>query len=960
MSAFRVPIATYRVQLNLKFRFSDARDLVVYLHDLGISELYASPQFKARKGSSHGYDVADPQRVNSELGTDEEFEELVQKLKSYELGLLADIVPNHMVASQENPWWMDVLENGPSSHYARYFDIDWHPVTTKAAFLQDNKVLLGVLGDLYGNVLENQELSLRLDENGFFVRYHETRFPVEPKSYGLILGVVAERLRDTLSTGLHQLYEILELVEHLPPYYTTDTLEYQRRQTIGRKIKDRLWQLYRDDSAIRQVVDAVLLQLNGARENPESFDMLDRILSQQPYRLAYWKMALEELNYRRFFDINELVGLRVEDPRVFAERHRLILQLVRENKITGLRIDHIDGLYDPRGYLEQLQQSIGADSGRNARQNIYLVVEKILGEQESLPEDWPVAGTTGYDFTNAVNAVFIDPQGFSQLEKLYGRFVGATVPFADISYRAAKRALERLFAGELQALSHHLGKLAAQDRHARDLPLDELRQLLLEVTACMPVYRTYMRDLQVAARDRVFVERALDLARRRTQGKISDPAFAFLRRILLLDPPPHAEGQKEEYLRFVQRWQQFTGPAMAKGLEDTAFYIHNSLISLNEVGGDPWREVLPLNGQSFHLFNQERLSHWPHTMNATATHDTKRGEDVRARVNVLSELPQQWSSCLTRWGRWNEASKKKLASHTVPAPNEEVLIYQTLLGAWPADEQELPEFKNRLKAYLVKAAREAKTYTNWISPNLEHEAGLEHFVDSILDYEQRNRFLKDFLPFQKVISFYGCWNSLSQVLLKVTAPGVPDFYQGTELWDLSLVDPDNRRPVDFVKRARALEEIKAQHHRDGIALARELATQWIDGRVKLFLIWKALEYRRREKDLFADGQYLLLEASGKAKENVCAFVRCRGKQWSVTVAPRLLTRLVDPDQLPVGEVWGSGSLLLPRNAPQRWQNVLTGETLSTDTAGRMSALRLSNLFANFPVALLQNIEPEAA
>jgi len=629
---YRIPSSTYRIQFNRGFRFSDARDLVPYLHELGINDLYASPRFKAKKASSHGYDVADPQRVNSELGTEEEFDELDQKLKDYGMGLILDIVPNHMAASHQNPWWMDVLENGPSSAYADYFDIDWHPATTKAAFLQENKVLLPVLGDLYGNAIENQELLLKLDEKGFHLRYDELRFPLDPRSYHVVVQRALEFLRNSSADAeriLPQVAAILEAIVLLPPYTTEIIAERDARREATGAIKERLWRLYQAEPEFRRAVDETVRHLNGTREDPASFNDLDRLLDVQPYRLAHWKIGLEEINYRRFFDINELVGLRVEDPRVFEDRHRVILQLVREGKVTGLRVDHIDGMRDPLGYLQLLQRSV--EPGPDHAQSLYVVVEKILGEREFLPAQWPVAGTTGYDFLNAVNAVFIEPEGFNKLETTYASFVGSTVPFAEVCYAGNKKVMEQLFAGEIHALSHHLAKLAAQNRRARDLPLYEIVQLLVEVSACLPVYRTYVRTQEVTPRDRAFIAKTLETARMRTPPtRVSDDALAFLHRVLLLDPPFYGPEQTAGFLQFVMRWQQFTGPAMAKGLEDTAFYIHNSLISLNEVGSDPLRESLPLDVEAFHLFNTSRQAHWPATMNATSTHDTKRSEDARA------------------------------------------------------------------------------------------------------------------------------------------------------------------------------------------------------------------------------------------------------------------------------------------------------------------------------------------
>ncbi len=941
----RVPIATYRIQFNQNCRFADARDLVPYLHDLGISDLYASPRFKARRGSSHGYDVANPLRINSELGAEEDFDELCEKLRSYGMGLLLDIVPNHMAASSENPWWLDVLENGPSSPYAHYFDIDWRPRTSKAAFLQENRVLLPILGDLYGNVLENQELTLKLDESGFYVRYYEMKLPVDPGSYGVVLDRCEELLRQG-GAGIDELKALKEMATNLPGRNDAAAAMAERRQVQGAEIKQRLWTLYLSDPAIRGAVEETLRVFDGVRNDPRSFDLMDRLLSCQAYRIAYWKIGYEEINYRRFFDINELVGLQVGLPDVFEARHSQIIQLIREGKVTGLRVDHIDGIRNPLDYLKRLQSACGEQHG------VYVVVEKILGRGESLPEDWPVCGTTGYDFLNAVNGIFIDPAGLRAMDAIYARWTGSDVAFSEVCYAKNRQVMRELFGGEVQALGHHLGKLAAQDRHARDLPLSELMQVLVEVTACLPVYRTYITGFDVTERDRGYIERTLELARRRVpESEVSPAAFDFMRRVLLLDPPYYAEDQKEEWLRFLMRWQQFAGPVMAKGLEDTAFYVYHSLLSLNEVGGDPLRERPPFDVEEFHRFNHQRLESWPYSMNTTATHDTKRGEDTRPRLNVLSEIPENWERALRRWHGWNKEQRKLVSGTITPTPNEEFLIYQSLLGAWPYEETG-PEFLDRMKGFLVKATREAKTHSSWITPNEAHEKALLEFLEAILSGP--GPFLRDFQTFHRKIAFHGALNSLSQLLIKATAPGVPDFYQGTGLWSLSLVDPDNRRPVDYRSRVFIVEEIKRKGAEDPQRLLKELLTNWQDGRVKLFLMHKALELRKTLGELFLDGSYIPIAARGAKREHVCAFVRNYRGAWVLTAAPRLTVSLVKAGSMPLGaRTWAETELVLPGNSPKSWRNVLTGEELAVSASGSAEpVLPLAAVLRRFPVALL--------
>jgi (1->4)-alpha-D-glucan 1-alpha-D-glucosylmutase len=955
----RLPSSTYRIQFNLQFRFIDARELVPYLNDLGVTDLYASPRFQARKGSLHGYDVADPGRVSSELGTETDFDELSARLKSYSMGLLLDIVPNHMAASHENPWWMDVLENGPSSRYANYFDIDWHPVTAKAAFLQDNRVLLPVLGDLYGNVLENCELALRFDDSGFFIQYFDHRFPLDPKSYEPIVVGIAELSAQHQTEGAEAarvISELLELIRGLPPYWHTDPEECQRRMAESAVIKERLWQLYQSLPEIRQAAESVIRSINGSRENPSTLLQLDRILTAQPYRLAYWKIGLEEVNYRRFFGLNEFVAVRVEDPAVFADRHRAIFQLIREGRVTGLRIDHVDGLFDPRAYLAQLQSSaIPEDS--SSSQPLFLVVEKILGEREHLPDDWPVSGTTGYDFLNAVNALFIERAGLRVIEEAYARATHSSVPFSETSYMGNMLVMEALFAREVHSLGHRLGALAADDRKARDLPLAELIELLKVVTACLPVYRTYIRGDAISERDRDFLDRALTLARRRvSSGQISDAAFVFLRQVLFLDPPDYAPTARAAYLQFIMRWQQFTGPVMAKGLEDTAAYIHNSLVSLADVGSDPLRESLPLGIPGLHEFNSYRQLHWPRTMNTTSTHDAKRGADVRARISVLSEIPHEWERFFRRARRANSPKRTFFNGASAPDPGEESLLYQTMLGAWPFSIEELPEFRERVKAFFIKAVREAKLHTNWFGPKADYESALLTYVDAICDGDRSAGFFPEFLALQKKTAFYGCLNSLAQVLLKIASPGLPDFYQGEELWDLNLVDPDNRRPVDFALRRRLLDELKQLDHGDRDALLASLLATWFDGRVKLYLTWRALNFRREHRELFHCGEYLPMASTGRQKEHLFAFARRHNDEWAVAAAPRLLSHLVDPGEMPLGRaVWTTASIELPPGAPAAWQDCITGRPVHAVKRASRLVLRAADLFRQFPVALCTSL-----
>lgn len=944
MTTPRIPVATYRLQFNAGFRFEDARKVVPYLWKLGITDLYASPLFKARRGSTHGYDVTDPTRLNPELGTREEFDSLVEELKRCGMGLILDIVPNHMAASPENPGWTDVLENGRSSRYARYFDIDWRPINGAIT----DRVILPILGAPYGSVLENQELVLGLDEDGFCIRYYETRLPIQPKSYRAILAHRVETVEAALGKShpaFEALVNLIDAIRRLSEPSAADPKKVEKRHEGKESAKQSLWELYLSHPEIKTYLDENVRIFNGKKGDPRSFDPLDQLLDDQAYRLGFWRVAREQMNYRRFFDISDLVCVRVEDPQVYEATHNLILELVKTGKVTGLRADHIDGLYDPLGYFEMLQSRIAPSS------KFYVLVEKILVGDETLPKDWPVSGTTGYEFAKSVNGVFVDRKGMKLLDRIYERFTGSRLAFPNVVYQQKKRIMQQLFSGEVSALAHHLRLLAEQDRHACDLPLPTLLDALIEVTACLPVYRTYIREFHVVPQDRLYLERAVAEATRRNAA-LGTTVFEFLQRIFLLKfPRSVTTEQKEAWLGFVRRWQQFTGPIMAKGFEDTSLYVYNRLVSLNEVGGDP--EGQRVSVEAFHRHNAAVRANWPHTLIATSTHDTKRSEDVRARINVLSELPQAWGRAVTRWNRWNRAKKHKVHGRLVPDPNDELLVYQALVGAWPLQKEEVPAFKERLKSYVIKAAKEAKVHTSWIDPNPEYERALVAFVEAILKMSKKNRFLADFLKFQKKIAFYGAFNALGQVTLKIGSPGVPDFYQGTELWDFSLVDPDNRRPVDFKGRERLLEDLAGQQTKGLIPLVSELLGRWEDGRIKLFVTSKALEFRRSQGDLFLEGDYLPLVASGGRKEHICAFARQHQRSWVVVVAPRLLTRLGAPGTLPLGQhAWRNGRLVLPREAPQVWKNIFTGETARAMAAIRKKVLPLKSVFQHLPVAVL--------
>ncbi len=944
----QIPVATYRLQFNANYRFADAERLIPYLRSLGISHLYSSPQFQARAGSLHGYDVADPTRLNADLGSDEDFDRLSQQLKEHGMGLLLDIVPNHMAASPENPWWMDVLEHGRDSAYAAFFDIDWESPGSKFPPLQRDRVVLPILSDFYERLLAGQKIALRFGKKGFEVEAETeaNRFPLNPQTYHLVLDPCLESLRASGQPGENTVRRIEGTLSPSPPP------DSNRR-------KADLWELYETVPAFRGALDETLCNFNGRKSDPRSFDRLHELLWSQAYRLAYWRTAGEEVNYRRFFGLNELVALRVEDPAVFAERHARIFAMVEQGTVNGLRIDHIDGLRDPLEYLRRVQEfSKSPVQSEGTALVIYTIVEKITSGRETLPREWPTAGTTGYDYLNAVNTLFIDAAGSRELETIYREFSGIRSSFAETWNVRKRQVMEDLFASDIRILSWRLARLAALDRLGTDIPMRELVRGLKEITASLPIYRTYCHDLQLSERDHPYLEKAFKIARERAPHvAVSDAAFEFLRSVFLLRPSLDLPNHKEEWLDFLLRWQQFTGAVMAKGLEDTAFFVHHGLISLNEVGCNPLRKEIGFGVTAFHHYNQRAFSEHPYTMNATSTHDTKWSEDLRARINVLSEFPAEWKARLDRWFEWNRPQKTIVDERPAPSPNEEVLLYQSMLGIWPMDGQldgaKRTELRERLENFILKAAREAKTHSSWTSPNDAHENALRQFVSAILEDGSGNLFLADFAEFVARIAPAGACNAYAQLLLKITSPGVPDFFQGNELWNLRLTDPDNRNPVDFAERVRLLDDLQRTPVESQQGNLAELLGNWKDGRLKLHLTTQALNFRCAHRNLFLKGEYLPLESAGDHRNSVVAFARRLESSWALVVAPRLAARLTDDGSFPLGpSVWGSTTITLPPAAPAHWKNTFTSETLSASHTRRRKSLRVAEVLSNLPFALL--------
>jgi (1->4)-alpha-D-glucan 1-alpha-D-glucosylmutase len=873
-------LATYRVQLNAEFGFAAAAGLAEYLAALGVTHLYSSPSLQAAPGSTHGYDVVDPQRVSAALGGADGHARMCAALRAQGLGLVLDVVPNHMaIASPDNAWWWDVLENGPSSRYARHFDVDWDPPETKLR----NLVLVPILADHYGRVLEGGGLRVDRAADRFVVRYAEHVLPLAPRTLDDLLAVAAARC------GAQDLAAIADGFARLPLATATDPASMAERHRGKEWLGTELARLIAEQPAVGAAIDAEIADLNADLER------LHALLERQNYRLAFWRTAARELGYRRFFDINTLVGLRVEDEAVFADTHALVLRWLADGTLDGVRIDHPDGLRDPERYLQRL---------RAAAPQTWIVVEKILAPDEALRARWPVDGTTGYDFLQRVGGLFIDPAAAAPLTALYGEFTGEPTDYGAVAHEQKHQIMRGTLAADVNRLTALLVDVCEHDRRHRDYTRHELHEAVRELIAALPVYRTYVRLGGAADADDVRIVAAAAERAQRRRSDLDPALFEFLRDLVLLRVPGDIAAE------FAMRFQQLSGPVMAKGVEDTAFYCFNRFAALNEVGGDPSRFGVEV--EAFHRASLTAQADWPRSMLATATHDTKRGEDVRARLALLTEMPARWEAGVRRWASLNDHRHRD----GLPDRNAEYLFYQTLVGAWPLE----PE---RAVAYMEKAAREAKQHTSWTNPDARYEAALRDFVTGALADPAFTAAIDAF-----VAPLIAPWQitSLAQVLIKLSAPGIPDLYQGSELWDLNLVDPDNRRPVDFGLRRRLLAELddltpEAIWERAG------------EGLPKLWVIRQALAMRRAHPQWFGEsGDYRPVEALGARARHVVAFARGDG---AITVVPRLVIGL--------GGDWSDTHLELPSGW---WRNCLTGEPIAGGT------LRLSDLLRRFPVALL--------
>jgi (1->4)-alpha-D-glucan 1-alpha-D-glucosylmutase len=925
-----IPKSTYRLQFNSGFKFSDAEGIIDYLGKLGISDIYASPVMKARKGSMHGYDIVDPNQFNPEIGTQDDFNSLTEVLKSKSMGWIQDIVPNHMAYSHENQMLIDLFENGSLSRYYNFFDIEW----TLYHGRSQQKVLAPFLGKSYQAALESGELKLNYDSEGFYINYFGNRFPLKMESYGDVLSYNFGKVKNKLGKNHPDIIKYLGILYMLKSFPAGEEQIDERYDQI-KFIKGMLWEIYNRNKEIKVFVDETLKVYNGIPGIPESFNILDNLLMQQHYRLAFWKVANEEVNYRRFFNISDLISLRIENEETFNRIHSMVFKLIKENKINGVRVDHVDGLYDPEGYLNRL---------RDRLKEAYIIVEKILDFNESLPISWKIEGTTGYEFLNYVNGIFCRREHGKKFNSIYKKFTQANTPLEELTISKKKLIIETRLAGELERLALFIENISGRDRYGIDLTRNGLKSALIELLANFPVYRTYINKENYSEADRKYVTYVVEKLKAENPQLINE--FIYIGNLLLMNYGDHfTREQKESSLDFIMRFQQLTGPLTAKGFEDTALYIYNRFISLNEVGGSP--NYFGLNKKKFHDFNIKRLKHWPHSMNATSTHDTKRGEDTRARLNVLSEMPDEWNSKLKLWSRLNKKFKTNRNSNFYPDNNDEYFIYQALLGSFPFPGNDLEDFKTKVKEYIIKAVREAKVHTTWSRPNRQYEDASTSFIDKILSHSENNNFLNDFSEFAKKISFYGVFNSLSQTLLKITAPGVPDFYQGRELWDFYFVDPDNRRQVDYNFRKKILEEIIAKDKTGRSNLMQELLREFSSGAVKMFLIYKSLKSRNKNIDLFGKGEYIPLKTYGKHRKNIIAFARKLENKYAVSAVPRFLCGLVKENEAPVGrEIWSDTKIIIP-DEKKSFCNEITGEEIETG-----EGLFAGDLFRSFPSALL--------
>lgn len=954
----RIPVATYRLQLNKDFTFYDASQLSGYLRLLGISDVYTSPLLQAKSGSMHCYDVTDHSKLNSEIGGTSGFEKFSSRLRRSNIGILVDIVANHMSTDQQNVLWKNLLEYGIHSEYASFFDIYWSDRVSGS----ETKIRLPVLGDLYAKVLKSKELKLVFDDKDLRLKlqlYGSLNLPLSAESHLQLLKEAKTlakqgRIRQRDLEVLHRVMESLETLTKAKPQ--NGRLKHLFRSKMESLIEDieKLWQ---NSAEFKSALQRTIHDFNQTNNTRVRYRKMRRFLDLQHYEISYWRDPKATPNYRRFFYINDLVAIRVEDPLVFCVSHKLLFDLIFQGKITGLRVDHIDGLREPAEYLRRLQREFSQITNARRISNpnpLYVIVEKILAENETLPHLWSTYGTTGYDFARDVGAVFVELESEEEVLTTYQRFTGKTKDFKQISYDCKKKIIKRYMGLELERLSTKLWQISKEKRGFQSLALRSIRETLEEIIAHFSVYRTYItpRSSAVSSQDFNYIQNAISQA---ISGnvKINRLAASLFQKVM---SSGFAVSEKSGAItEFVMRFQQVTAPIVAKGIEDTALYRYNPLVSLNEVGGNPARFGITV--EEFHSRNHTRLRSFPHTMLTTSTHDTKRSEDVRSRISVLSEIPHEWSSVVNKWGAMNRSRKFLVGGREAPDKNDEYLFYQTLIGTWPLKKfvrGQYSTYVERIVSYMKKATKEAKLNTSWIDPNPLYDQAVEKYVTSVLINEENSGFLNSVQNFSEKVSYFGMLNSLSQLLLKLTCPGVPDIFQGNEIWDFSLVDPDNRRKVDFKLRKRILNFIYLSIRKKGKAnLSTSLLSNWRNGAIKMFVTSVALNYRNRYFDIFQSGNYIPLIVKGKRKENVCSFMRENERGRCIVIAPRLFTRLTNVDSPPIGKrAWGDTSVEVPSSVKGKLMNLFTGEPVMIREMNGISAINVSEALTRFPLALL--------
>jgi len=923
MNTKPIPSSTYRLQFHDSFTFADAQAIVPYLHELGIGAVYASPVFKARKASGHGYDVVDPLDINPAIGGCEALEHLSSYVRSHDMGWIQDIVPNHMAFDKDNKMLMDILEHGPNSRFFSFFDIDWdHPYQH-----MKKRLLTPFLGDTYERVLQRGELSLRYSDQTLYVCYYDHWYPLRPQSYGEVFAQSEQQLMEAFGDQVPLRISLVGALHFLASVEDI-ALEQGRAEKLAHA-KQILNQLYHMHPEVQGYMDSCLQYFNSAAQDAEALLVLDHLLQMQHFRMSFWKVAAEEINYRRFFSVNDLICLNIYKKDVFEYTHSLLKKYLHQGVFTGLRVDHIDGLHDPKSYLTNLS---------SLAENRYTVVEKILCGTEQLRSDWPVDGTSGYEFLAQTAAFFVDESAHSALDRLYISFTGQRQSFASLLLSKKRLIAEKHMAGNIDNVAHHMKQITGKDPLGRDITLYALRRAIVEFMVAFDVYRSYVTTDEFDRQDREVFLRALDQARKNAPDLMYE--FDFISAFFIDEL---GGGQQLGAIReLLMHFQQHTGPLMAKGCEDTAFYIYNRFVARNEVGDEP--EVFSISAQQMHQWYAQRAKQWPASMNATATHDTKRGEDVRMRLLLLSEVHEQWAKKVAYWHTLNIDAK----TGSAPDTNDEYLLYQTLVGTLDfsySDPLAAPHYTQRMCEYMIKAVREAKRHTAWIKPDEAYESACVNFVKHLLDPQKSKQFLADLLQFSRPIAFWGSSNSLAYLTLKCTAPGIPDMYQGSELWDLSLVDPDNRRPVAFDQRREFLQQIKT-----GQISLEQMRNQWQNGQIKLLLVYRLMQLRKQFSSVFLDGAYIPVRVEGAKKEHMFVFCRQNADTLILVAVTRLPAKITGEQQSYAlgSSVWGDTHCVVPQEYAVSKLQGIDGRQVACNQQGVVMA---RDLFAHLPVAV---------